>query len=79
MGQSQLLAGELETANSYTSGFLEHYDALDLESGAADEEFGVCDNLWLQEGGLSQSSTSPPARYAVGADWGMTEFPRFRR
>lgn len=79
MGQSQFLADELETATSYTSGFLEHYDALDFESRGADEEFGVCDNLWLQQGGLGQPSTSPPARYAVGADWGMTEFPRFRR
>ncbi|KID84202.1 Transcription factor, fungi [Metarhizium guizhouense ARSEF 977] len=79
MGQSQLLADELETATSYTSDFLGQYDAVDFESRAADEEFGVCDNLWLQQGGLGQPSTSPPARYAVGADWGMTEFPRFRR
>ncbi|EXU97192.1 fungal specific transcription factor domain protein, partial [Metarhizium robertsii] len=79
IGQSQLLADELETATSYASDFLGQYNVVDFDSSAADEEFGVCDNLWLQQGGLGQPSTSPPARYAVGADWGMTEFPRFQR
>ncbi|KAH0592688.1 hypothetical protein MHUMG1_09511 [Metarhizium humberi] len=79
MGQSQFLADELETATSYASDFLGQYDGVDFDSRATDEEFGVCDNLWLQQGGLGQPSTSPPARYAVGADWGMTEFPRFER
>ncbi|KAG8410340.1 hypothetical protein J3459_017150 [Metarhizium acridum] len=49
MGQSQIPADELDTVTGYTNGMMEHYGALDFESRAADEDFGVYDNLWLQQ------------------------------